>query len=370
MTNAAGFGNLEFDASDAITLKAGARYTDSKTTAAICNQDLSGNPTDVGPFFYNILLGGRLGPYQPQDCFAINDQGKTIGGVAPGDPGRYQATLDEHNVSWRTGIDWKASPGMLYYANIAKGYKAGGFPTVSASTFAQYLPVHQESVVSYEAGFKGTFFDRSLQFNAAAFYYDYKDKQLRSKLNAQPFGILDVLQNIPKSNVKGVELELTSQPIHGLIINANLTYLNATIEEFTGINDAGVAANFAGTPMPFTPKYQAGINIDDTFSLTGTLNGFVGESTNYRSNTVAVVGGNINGPTTVSIGRCVSCIDAYATLDLRAGVSTSDDKLRVWLWGKNVLNKYYWTNVVVATDTAGRYAGMPATYGISASWRY
>jgi outer membrane receptor protein involved in Fe transport len=370
MTNAAGFGNLEFDATDAVTLKAGARYTDAKTTAAICNQDLSGSPTDVGPFFYNILLGGRLGPYMPQDCFAINDQPGTIGGVAPGDPGRYQASLHEHNVSWRTGIDWKAAPGMLYYVNVAKGYKAGGFPTVSASTFSQYLPVHQESVISYEAGFKGTFLDRSLQLNAAAFYYDYKDKQLRSKLNAQPFGILDVLQNIPKSNVKGVELELTALPVHGLVINANLTYLNATIEKFTGINAAGVAANFNGSPMPFTPKYQAGLNIDYNFSLTGSWNGFVGESTNYRSSTVAVVGGNVNGPTTLAIGHCVSCIDPYATLDLRAGVSTPDDKVRVWLWGKNVLNKYYWTNVVVATDTAGRYTGMPATYGISASWRY
>jgi outer membrane receptor protein involved in Fe transport len=311
-----------------------------------------------------------LGPYKPQYCFAINDQPQTIGGIAPGDPGRYQASLDEHNISWRTGIDWKAAPGMLYYANIAKGYKAGGFPTVSASTFSQYLPVRQESVVSYEAGFKGTFFDRSLQFNAAAFYYDYTDKQLRSKLNAQPFGILDVLQNIPKSNVKGVELELTSQPLHGLIINANVTYLNAVIEEFTGINAAGVSANFAGSPMPFTPKYQAGLNMDYTFGLTGRLNGFVGESTNYRSSTVAVVGGNVNGPTTISMSSCVSCIDAYATLDLRAGVSTPDDKTRVWLWGKNVLDKYYWNNVVVATDTAGRYAGMPATFGISFSWRY
>jgi iron complex outermembrane receptor protein len=370
MTNYAGFGNLELDAGDAVTLKAGARYTDAKTTASICNADYSGIPNNVGPFFYNVLAGGAYGPYVAGDCFAINDQKETINGIVPGEPGRYVSTLEQHNISWRTGIDWKAAPGILYYANVAKGFKAGGFPTVSASSFSQYLPVKQESVISYEVGFKGSFFDRSLEVNAAAFYYDYKDKQLRSKLNAQPFGILDVLQNIPKSNVKGAEIEITGQPVHGLIVNANFTYINAVIEEFTGINAAGVSANFAGSAVPFTPRYQVGLNVDDTFPLTGQWNGFVGESTNYRSATVAVVGGNVNGPTTISLGSCVSCIDPYATLDVRAGVSTPNDKLRVWLWGKNVLNKYYWNNVVVATDTAGRYAGMPATYGISASWRY
>src|SRR3546814_2931837 len=50
---------------------------------------------------------------------------RTIGDVAAGAPGRYADVLHEDNVSWRAGVDWKASGTVLFYANVAKGYKAG-----------------------------------------------------------------------------------------------------------------------------------------------------------------------------------------------------------------------------------------------------
>src|SRR3546814_3615031 len=52
------------------------------------------------------------------------------------------------------GVNYKATPTLLLYANVSKGYKAGSFPGVSAGTFAQYAAVTQESLVDYEAGFK------------------------------------------------------------------------------------------------------------------------------------------------------------------------------------------------------------------------
>ena len=61
---------------------------------------------------------------------------------------------------------------------------------------------------------------------------------------------------------------------------------------------------------------------------------------------------------------------AYTTLDLQAGVSTPDDKWRVFLWGKNVTNRFYLTNVFQSEDAIIRYTGMPATYGVTVSYRY
>ena len=370
MTNYAFFGNLEGDVTDTITLKGGVRYTDEKRSISTCNKTTSGLPGDAGPFFYNVLLGGAFGPYVNGDCFAINDLGMPVGGVAPGAPGAYNGTLKEDNVSWRTGIDWKPQPGLLLYLNVAKGYKAGSYPTVSASTFTQYLPVTQESILAYEAGIKNSLFDKKLQINAAVFYYDYKDKQLRSKIDAPPFGILDVLQNVPKSKVKGAELEITARPIPHLAISTSFTYLDATIDEFIGYNTVGALTNFAGSRVPFTPKYQFGANLDYDFPLAAGYGGFLGAGVTYRSDTVAVIGGDTNPPNvTTNVSGPVFRIDGYALVDLRAGVKLPDEKWRFFLWGKNVINKYYW-NDVTAGDAISRYAGKPATFGITAEYRH
>jgi iron complex outermembrane receptor protein len=367
--NYAFFGNAEYDVIPTVTLKGGVRYTNAKDTATICSVDTSGQPNNTGAFFYNVLHGGAFGPYAGQ-CFPINNLGTTVNGVAPGASGQYAGELHQHNISWKAGVDWKPRPGILVYVNVAKGYKAGSFPTVSASVFSQFLPVKQESVQSYEGGFKATLIDRTLQFNAAGFYYDYSNKQLRSKVDDPTFGILDILQNIPKSTVAGFEIELDATPTRGLSINTAFTYLKATIDKFTGINAAGLPGNFDGTPVPFTPKYQVGTNVDYTFAVSDRLDAFLGASLSYRSKTYSVVGGEFNPPTATPQGLPIFMIKEYALLDLRAGIKSHDDKWRIQVYGKNITNSYYYTNVVAATDTIGRYTGLPATYGVSVGYKF
>jgi iron complex outermembrane recepter protein len=364
----AGFANVEYDIGK-LTVKVGGRYTKSRIDSSECGFDDSGSPINTGPLFYDILFGGALGPYAGQ-CYQINNTPDTYNGVAPGASGRFTDTLKEDNFSWRVGLDYKPVQDVLLYANVAKGYKAGSYPTLSASLFSQYLPVTQESVLSYEAGFKATLLDRALQLNGAVFYYKYTDKQLRSKLVDPNFGILDTLQNIPKSDVKGFEIEMNIRPAQGLVINNTFTYLDATIKEFTGINSGGVSANFAGANVPYTPKYQIGSNIDYEFAVSDSLNAFVGSSLNFRSGTVATIGGEINPAGVTSPITTVFGIDDYVLIDLRAGIAAADDSWRVSVWGKNVGNEYYWNNVVAAFDTIGRYAGKPATYGVSVSFKY
>ncbi|MFC0306083.1 TonB-dependent receptor [Rhizorhabdus histidinilytica] len=370
MENYAFFGNVEYDLVDHVTLKGGIRYTQSNRDARLCSRDATGIPDGIGDFFYEVVYGGAFGAYPSGQCYVNNDQGVTINGVAPGTPGEYAGKLHQNNISWRVGADWKPQPELLLYANVARGYKAGSFPAVSASAFTQFLPVRQESVLTYEAGFKVDLFDRKAHLNGAAFYYDYKDKQLRSKLNAPPFGILDVLQNIPKSTVKGFELDASATPLTGLNISAAFTYIDAKIDRFVGINAAGVGADFAGARVPYTPKYQIAYNGDYTLPVSERLNAFVGTTVTYRSGTVAVIGGDIPPPVTRSALANPLLIHGYALVDLRAGVASADGQWRFMVFGKNVLNQYYWSNVVASFDTIGRYAGRPATYGASVSVRY
>jgi outer membrane receptor protein involved in Fe transport len=290
--------------------------------------------------------------------------------VPNGAGGEYKNTLQENNFPFVIGMEWKPQPGVLIYANVARGYKAGGFPLIAATSMSQFHPVTQESVLSYEGGFKASLFDRLLQLNAAAFYYDYKNKQVRSKIIDATFGIEDVLQNIPKSSVKGFEIESDLKPTRNLVINSTFTYVDAKIDQFSGVNAGGVQANFGGTSIPFTPKYQLGSNVDWTIPVSQSMNVIAGGSLNYRSGTFAVVGGNLNPPAAVSPVGCIYCISGYTTVDLRLGLADADGRWRATIWGKNITNKYYWNNVVAGYDTIGRYTVMPATYGVSLSLRY
>src|SRR3546814_17150323 len=108
--------------------------------------------------------------------------------------------------------------------------------------------------------------DRKLSINGAAFYYDYKDKQLRAKFVDPIFGALDKLVNVPKSKIKGAELNVNAQPTSGLTLSGSVTYLAAKVSKYEGITGPVVDpasglrvptfAPFKGVTLPHSPKWQ------------------------------------------------------------------------------------------------------------------
>lgn len=378
MRNWAVFTSEEIDLSSTVTIKAGARYTKSVTRASGCNAD-AGNPPWTGRFFYDILAGGAFGAYPRDTCFAINNLAgmqfnsdfTRLDSTAPGAPGRFKGKLSQNNLSWTVTPQWKPNKDLLVYATISKGYKAGGFPSLGASTFSQYLPVVQESVQSYEAGIKATFAHGRGQINAAGFYYDYKNKQLLSKIVDPVFGTLDALQNIPKSSVRGVEVEAMLNPLEGLSANLGVTYMKGRIDRFTGFNSAGVQADFSKTPMPLNPKLQIAADIEYQFLISSGFKGFAGVGVSRRSSTISIVGGHITPAAYNGIANAPYTINGYTLASARAGIASTDGRWRAEIWGKNIFNKYYWYDTVQTTgDTVSRYAGMPATYGITIGYKF
>jgi outer membrane receptor protein involved in Fe transport len=289
--------------------------------------------------------------------------------------GRFFDTLKEDSVSWRVGLDYKPSRDFLLYANVSRGYKAGSYPISGALRFTTYLPVTQEELTDYEVGFKTKLFDRKLGLNGAAFYYDYRNKQLLSRRRDPIVGNVTALVNIPKSRVKGAELELTAAPVDGLRMSAGVTYLDGKITEYIGTNAGGVTADFAGTLIPFTPKWQFLANADYSFPISGTIRPFVGATLTKRTDTTSIVGSGSGALTRPGFRSLVPLdeiytIPGYALLDLRAGIEAEDGSWRLMVWGKNVTNKYYWQNVVTVYDTVARYSGPPATYGATVSFKF
>lgn len=353
MKNYAGFANVEYDIAPTVTLKAGARYTQADRSGDFCSNDTITGTTNV--FFTNLsrlVTGTDVPEIAPSECYAL---------LPSGLPSRtpYEAELNEDNISWRGGVDWKVTPDTLLYANISKGYKAGSFPTLSASSVVQYAPVTQESVLAYEVGFKSRPMGRLLTLNGAVFYYDYADKQLKSRLIDPIFGALDVLQNIPKSSVRGGELELTISPVRGLTIGDTLVYTDAKVDRFIGVNGAGATADFSGAAVPFSPKWRNDVSLEYTTAISDTLDLFAGGNYSYQSKSVSVIG-----------GTGVYKIDGYGLLNLHAGIESESGGWKAFAWGKNVTDKFYTTNVFAGNDEILQFTGRPATYGVTFSISY
>jgi len=355
-TTYAGFANGEYTL-DQVTFKLGARYTENHRDSLNCSytplQD--GNPSPNLSFFSELasFLSGQPVHLTNGDCITLGSNFL---------PHAVTGRLDEDNVSWRAGLDWGPSDTILLYANVAKGFKAGSFPNITAATDRGFTPVRQESVLTYEAGIKSQLLDRRLLVNATAFYSDYKNKQIKSKLFDPVFGYLQALVNVPKSRIEGAEFEVAAHPFTGFTMGGSAVLLHTKLLNTVGpdgqylISNANQQANFAGNPIPYAPKWTVSGDANYTFPLGDDVAAFIGAQTLYRTKTTSSIG---NEP--------IEGIPGYTTLDLQMGVSWNRDRYRLMIWSKNVTNALVVTNRSFTFDGVDQYLGMPLTYGVTLS---
>jgi outer membrane receptor protein involved in Fe transport len=367
----AAFGNIEVKLSDQFNIVGGARYTKTKIDFVGCNLD-SGPPVPNQPNpgvtsslrgFFNILYGllsGNTGanPIVEGGCITLDNIPRN------GNPPTFLPTdsrqiLNEDNVSWNLTANFKPTPRTLLYARVAKGYKSGSFPTIGASTSVQFLPAKQESVMTYEAGFKASLADRRVNIEGAGFYYDYKNKQLSNFVPDAVFGPLIAIVNIPKSRVYGAELSATVVPVSGLTLSGGVTYIDTKIKTFNGFDVNGVLTDLAGEKFNLAPDWSGSFDAVYEFPVAEKVKAFLGSSLTFRSKTKGVIGATSNAYN----------IDGYTLVDAQIGLET-EDGWRVQMWGKNITNKYYWNNVNRISDTIVRTAGMPATYGVTVGMKF
>lgn len=348
------FGNVDYDISDTITVHGGARYTKADLTYAGCSADIDGKDlagiTGLFNLFRSRVGKGPLAPLAPNSCISFN---------ADYEPVLVAGSLNEDNISWRAGLDFKPSSNFMLYGNVSRGYKAGSLPVVAAVFADQLRPVTQESILAYEVGTKFSMLDRKVEVSAAAFLYDYSDKQLKGRIVTNPnlFGPQEALTNVPKSKIKGVEAQITARPVHGLTLTAGGTYIDSKVTApFANYTILGTLSQFEGQSFPYTPRWQLVFDGEYRTPLSPRLDGVIGTNVSYRSATKAGFG-----------TEAVLDIDAYTIVDARIGVAEPDGRWSVTLFGRNLTNAYYWSNVAKIGDVARRLTGEPLTYGIQFS---
>ena len=358
---AAVFGNFEYEILPQLTLQGGARFTQADRSFQGCGADYGDGQFASVFDTFQFLLKGPTGviPIAKGGCGTLSTPAFTPG-LPAYTPELVRSQLNQNNVSWRTGLNYQLDRNVLLYANVSRGYKSGSFPFLGAAFDIQFTPVTQESLLAYEGGFKATLFDRKLQLNAAGYYYDYTNKQIRGYFDVPVFGALESLLNIPKSHVAGFELSAEWHPVDGLTISPAVTLVDSRIDgNYTNFNPQLQQVLLTGEQFPDAPKWQGFINAEYRHSLTDALDGFAGMNVSYQGATNGALGAEPRYD-----------INSYALLDLRAGLETKSGTYRLTVFGRNVTDQFYLVESDRRVDVDRRYAGLPATYGVELAYRF
>lgn len=346
-------GNVEWMLNEQVTILAGLRYTKDRTEFAGCSTDHEGNTRPVWNTTLDLVASGVGGSANVgvNECLTFNE--------SLTDNVLVQNTLEEENVSGRIGINYMPNEDMLIYASLAQGYKTGAFPVVPGNSEVQFEPAVQEKLVAYEVGVKSSLFDRAAQLNASVFFYDYTDKQLYGNVIDPVFTTLELVVNVPESEVYGGEIELTVSPTDSLRFGLNASYTHSEITDFIGINSLGEAEDFAGSDFPYTPEWQVNGQISYLLPVGSEFNLISNLSAHYQTFSEGVIGGEHDFR-----------IGSYTTVNATMNLVKNDDSFQVGLYARNLFDENYWTNADTLQDTIFRVPGMPRTYGVSVSYNF
>ena len=403
----AGFGQLEWQLSDTLRLTTGARYTWENRDHQACISD----DGDAALALSIIALAARLGvtdvvaaavggsePTSPTpEEQAIYDavklliqssgtqrptgqaletllaaglgdaQGEIPGFIGAGECGPINSennevemldrSLTEDNISFRVALDWTPTEDLLIYGSIARGFKSGTFSDLVTSSSDLMMPVTQEELWAYEMGLKSEFYDRALTFNAAAFYYDYRDKQLFGFVIDPIFGPLEALQNIPEAEVYGAEFEARAVPLENLFISLSAAYTHTEVIEYVGIGSEGTTEDFSGNSFAYSPEWEVAGMVHYTIPIGQSHGLSLSANANYQSESEGELS---NDP---DFKR-----DAYALVGAQISYGPDDFRWEIRGFVDNIFDEVYFTSQSRASDVAIRYTGMPRMYGISLIW--
>jgi iron complex outermembrane receptor protein len=269
--------------------------------------------------------------------------------------------------SGKLGVDWVLSDSAMLYASISRGFKSGGFfggfPSGGESSIRPY---DEETVNAYEVGLKSQWFDNTLRLNLALFHYDYFDAQgYVNEVDDNGF-LVTRLGNIGDAEHDGVEVEVQWVPTEHLSLEANAAWLDA---KYTDSDK--VVTTWLGTTVPFEGMDRSTAP-DFSYNLVGRYTVPIGDALettlqldyNWRDNL---------GTKDLSVieNTMTSLQDAYGLLGARLSLAATDGAWEVALWGRNLADEKYVTNVT--NDNVGSWIklpGQPMSYGIEGTYRW
>lgn len=327
--SAAIFAQADWAFSDRWSLTAGLRLTDEE-------KEFTGGMDDLNPFGSSCLLSPIC---------------------SPGMTGSVNVAFNEEKISStepsaRLAVNYFAREDLMLYASVARGFKSGGFFGGGFVTSDSELESFDEEVlVAWETGIKSRWLDSAVQFNAAAFFYDYSDVQTFTQVDTGDLSVLK-LSNVDEADIFGLEADLLWQPIDGLLLQANAGYLDTELGEFEAPGGGTVDK---GNELPNAPEWSYNLvaRYDWPVGDSGTLS--VQADYTYTDDAFREA---VNIPFLAT--------ENYNVWGARLAFRSADERYELALWGKNLGDEEYRLHAFDnGIGNGGSTYGSPRTWGVT-----
>lgn len=306
---------------------------------------------------------------------------KTYGGLETTDPAllalkalvytdqAFNANTDNTNLTGQLTVSFKANNNINTYATFSTNYKPvglnlGGLPTSGGKPMLELAEIKPEYVQHYEVGIKTTP-TASSTLNLAVYNTDIRDYQ--TQVQTAELGVnRGYLANAEKVQVRGAELDGNIRFNNNFSLFGALAYTEGKYKSFKNapvpLEETGSASAFkdiSGGRLPGISKWTA--TLGGEASTGGKFLGqggrfFLGLDGYYRS----------EFSSSPSPSQYLN-VDGYVLLNGRLGFRAAKG-ISVFIWGRNLLNKDYFEQLLAAAGNAGHYAavlGDPRTYGVT-----
>ncbi|MBE1237228.1 TonB-dependent receptor [Phaeovibrio sulfidiphilus] len=305
-----GFAQLTWQATDALEVEGGVRYT------------------------YELQRGTATVTATPQN-------------PAQWVAGRASANTSFNAINPELTLRYRFSDDFMTYGRISNGWRAGGIGQgIGNGAVNIYAP---EKVWSYEIGAKTEWLDRRLNLNVAAFYNDWSDLQAIKAISP----LQQIVSNADAGRSWGFEIEGALSITEHLKTNFGYGFTHA---KFTDYKDPILGVNYDNKDIPQAPRHTATVGLSYERPVSANVRFLAGTDYNYTSNYYFMAdNAHSRGPVNL--------------VNMRIGFAGDDWKVLGWM--KNALDDRYLTSAF--TDFQGLTLGTAAegrTLGVTASYTF
>ncbi|WNC73820.1 TonB-dependent receptor [Thalassotalea psychrophila] len=358
------FTQIDFQATDELSLTLGARYIQVEKTSDQNMRLIDIDHVDRG-FGEDKDISWAVGA--PAGTLVMPDHlaGYLLLG-STGAPHDFEGLVrEEDHLMLQASVRYKFNDDFMMYMNAANGAKSGGFDILyEGDTFGvasrEGAEYEDEEVTSFELGLKHDWED--FRLNVAAFYGEYDNLQVSLFNGSAGFNV----GNAGMSTQSGIDVELTWQATDNLTVMANAEYLDFTYDEYQGAGCSysekvanqkanpdtpwadikKMSCDWSGRDIPWVPDFKAFVAVEHIteigdFDITNLL------SVSYKTE-----------HTTSSDNEVLTMQDAYALVDYRLNFAPSEGTWHVALTVNNVADEDYdvYTSAVPLQDGAFTHA--------------
>ena len=208
---------------------------------------------DFAPAFH-LTVGGRYTKDKRNGRLYI------VSGVAT----PYTFTYNKGRFDPMVTLAFDPTPGVNLYAKYSTGYRAAGANDRSSN----FQPFGAESVKAYELGAKMDLFDHKVRLNLAGYIMDRSGTQVDfDSVDINPFLPNSTLPN-PTFNlhtentanapgiskIRGVEAEITAQPVKGVTVGASYAYTYTNVPLTANPNPGPTFGVLTPVFVVYTPR--------------------------------------------------------------------------------------------------------------------